>query len=128
VWCRHRRVPNQSRPYRPGVPGETRTPDLQARSPALCPLRYRDSGRSLPGEVTKRAFLALNSMSYDELSDEELDEILARVWPAIRDQVWGMSDGTGGRTWCWRHPYLVTARRLPASLLGYDFSPSRADP
>jgi hypothetical protein len=27
-------------------------------------------------------------MSYDELSDEELDEILARVWPVIRDQVW----------------------------------------
>ncbi len=26
---------------------------------------------------------------------------------------------------CWRHPYLVIARRLPASLLGYDFSPSR---
>ena len=26
---------------------------------------------------------------------------------------------------CWRHPYLVTARRLPALLLGYDFSPSR---
>jgi hypothetical protein len=27
-------------------------------------------------------------MSYDELSDEELDEFLACVWPAIRDQVW----------------------------------------
>jgi hypothetical protein len=52
-------------------------------------------------------------MSYDELSDEELDEILARVWPAIRDQMWlnlpwhmrwvpfrGMSEGTRGRTWC----------------------------
>jgi hypothetical protein len=46
-------APTQSRPYRPGVPGETRIPGLQVRNPAFCPQRYRDTRRSLPGEVTE---------------------------------------------------------------------------
>lgn len=63
-----------------GDPGGARTLGLRVRNPALYPLRSRDSENLCQGRSRKRAFLALNSMSYHELSDEELDEILARDW------------------------------------------------
>ncbi len=56
-----------------------------------------------------------------------LDQVDPRIiWPheALHFTPWLLDNAER----CWRHPYLATARRLPASLFGYDFLTDPRDP